>query len=137
MKLAMRRVSGLYDEMIRMLSRPGVSCERTNKGANSMQKHSSTQPGLITLFRFIDSFLPPGGNGPFPDFPPEGTARKIIISGLSSPTFVLQQHLMKSTFWKTEQGDWHKNTKNFGNNPLTDKNLSKQTVFVGLSLRNC
>ena len=48
MKLDMRRVSGLYDEMIRILSRPWVSCACTNAGSNWMQQQSSSsQPGFI------------------------------------------------------------------------------------------
>ena len=116
MNLAMRRVSGLYDETISIHSRSGVSCERTNRGANSMQRHNSPQPGLITLFRFINSILPRRRRrAPYP----EPSARR------------------KHSETSARNGEIRtKIPKKIENNPPVDRSMPKQTVFAWLAERN-
>ena len=102
-----------------------------------MQMQSSTQPGFIMLFRSINSFLPPGVNDPFP----ESSAQKARPKGYHIRPLNIHIRFAatrrESIFLKTQRVNWHKNTKNFGNTPFSDKKLSKPTVFVDLILRNC
>ena len=116
MKPDMRRVSGLYDETIRIHSRSGVSCERTNRGANSMQRHNSP-PARLDHVVSVHKF----------NFTPQAETRS--ASGAFRPKKALENK-------RTKQEDPYKNTKKIENNPPGDRSMPKQTVFAWLAERN-